>query len=109
MLTDEEIMTIMAATKLTNLCKANGLIPTGGVQISVARLGFLNLQEIMGMSIFNVDCSRLLFQPDDPPLATVITLPGTQRRPVKPWHMCTITEKVIDIIKLIVDMLMRCM
>lgn len=94
LLTDEEISLIMAASKLLHILCDNNVIPTTATQISPARLGYMTYQEITGISVFTHPLNPLTFVPDEPPMATVMTLPGTRRRPVKPWHMCSITEKV---------------
>ena len=94
LLSDEEVSLIMAASKLLLVLCNNKVIPTIATQISPARLGYMTYQEISGISIFKHPLSPLMFVPDDPPIATVMTLPGTRRRPVKPWHMCSVTEKV---------------
>lgn len=94
LLSDEEVGLIMAAAKLIRVLQENNVIPSESTQISPARLGYMTYQEISGISIFTHPLSSLTFVPDDPPAATVMTLPGTRRRPVKPWHMCSITEKV---------------
>ena len=94
LLSDEEVGLIMAAAKLIRVLQENNVIPSESTQISPARLGYMTYQEISGISIFTHPLSSLTFVPDDPPASTVMTLPGTRRRPVKPWHMCSITEKV---------------
>lgn len=80
LLTDEEVASIMAAIKLLSICTQQGLIADTSSKISVARLGFLLPHEIGGLEIFDSTLSALKYTADEPPLVTLMTLPGTYRR-----------------------------
>ena len=78
----------MASKKLSDICNYRGL-DFSGVTV-------YPLQRISGTTVF-VDYLEHEFLPDDPPPAVVMTLPGTNRRPVKPWHMCTDAERGLEL------------
>lgn len=80
LLTDEEVASIMAANKLLSICLQQGLIADKSSKISVARLGFLLPHEIGGLDIFDPTVSVLKYTPEEPPLVTLMTLPGSHRR-----------------------------
>jgi hypothetical protein len=43
-------------------------------------------------------CNLLLLKPNPKPTANFATLPGTDRRPLKPWQLCTEEEKTLEIV-----------
>ena len=58
--------------------------------------GSYTAQIICGCDVFApIDMSLLI--PEEPPSLTVKCLPGTNRRPVKAWQLCTAEEKTLEI------------
>jgi hypothetical protein len=91
---------IMSSLKLGQLCQAAGLLPKGiGISHidgeSFGKAPFTH-QNIAGVDIFKSVNSDIL-KPDQPPPINVACLPGTDRRPIRPWQLCSEPEKIAEV------------
>ena len=92
-LTDEECVVVMKASKLIELCEKRGL---EGLSPPTVRTSAFPYQTIADADIFGA-CHLFILRPNPKPTAHFATLPGTGRRPLKPWQMCTEEEKTLEI------------
>jgi hypothetical protein len=97
LLSEQEISWIMASQRLFHVCVDNGIMDSMTIPISVTRIGYMAIQDITCKETFSLYCDVAEFTPEDPPAIVVITYPGSIRRPVKPWHLCSSQEKVVFI------------
>ena len=85
----------MSASKLKEIFVARGFSPFVGrmPDVSLVGMGVYSVEAISGADIF-IECSVLPLIPNEPPVFVRATIPGTNRRPLKPWQLCSEAEKV---------------
>lgn len=81
----QAITVIMAMKKLTELCEACNVLPRDLTEDMY--------QEISGASTF-VDVPEERLKAEMPPQATLLTLLGQDKKPIKGWDKATDREKV---------------
>lgn len=91
----------MSAPKLIELCIANQLISQDMTILDVptsiiGSKNQFNYHNIAGVDIFKIVKIHTL-NPNDPPSISAAYLPGTNRKPLKAWQLCTIEEKTLEI------------
>ena len=93
-LTVEELDLIMGSMKLVELCVLRKIVAKGK-RVDLLKLGsgIYRPQAIAGADVF-VSTNTALLTPDQPPALVLTTLPGSSRRPIRPWQLCTDEEKV---------------
>ena len=89
----------MSSKRLLQLCIAAQLTTeqAGLEEIPLsayAPAGKYNYMKIANTGIFTVVNHRNL-RPEDPPAIVMCTLPGTSRKPLKAWQLCSYNEKKI--------------
>ena len=84
----------MGLTKLVELCTAQKLVGHHA-EPDPSLLGEppFTLQAIAGADVF-YPCDPESLKPLDPPVVERTCMPGTKRRPTKPWQFCSEAEKV---------------
>lgn len=91
----------MCSIKLTNLCVKSKLT-TKSVGISALPVSSFGVPPFTFQTISNTDIFQAInpetLKPDDPPPLSMATLPGTDRRPRKPWQMCNENEKQMEMV-----------
>ena len=87
-LKDNEVDLIMGLKKFNELIKRR--------RINEAKLSSMSNQDICGVDAF-VDISDDDLIPDMPPILAVPTLNGTNRKPLRMWHMCGEEEKNLEL------------
>ena len=96
-LSDADIDMIMASMKLVDLCIARELLSKGKrLDPSMLGRGALSAQNICGCDIFSPINEAILI-PEKPPSLVMATLPGTTRRPIRPWQLCTPEEQLYEL------------
>lgn len=89
-LSDEDLDFLMASIRVISLCSdAGGINPAAIVPSQ-------HLQQISGEDLFRAMPEEYLI-PDEPPALTPMCLPGTNRRPLKPWFRCSDDEKRVEL------------
>ena len=91
----------MSSKRLLQLCIAAQLTTeqAGLEEIPLsayAPAGKYNYMKIANTGIFSVVNHRNL-RPEDPPAIVMCTLPGTSRKPLKAWQLCSYNEKMMEI------------
>lgn len=98
-LLQEDLELIMASIKLLQLL-AESKLCKAGMKPDVQKLGVprsdMSPALICGANIFAIVGPELL-TPEPPPALIVATLPGTDRRPMRAWQLCTEEEKMTEI------------
>jgi len=89
-LTDEDLDLLMASIRVMSLC-----VDAGGIN-SAAIVLTQHLQLISGEDLFRVMPEGYLV-PDSPPALVPMCLPGTDRRPLKPWFRCSDDERRVEV------------
>lgn len=86
----------MGSSKFLEVCLKRSLIPSMKKPPPPEALGTgkFVLEAIARSDLFD-ECDAEMLRPDDPPVVDRTCLPGTTRRPLKPWQLCTSAEKVI--------------
>jgi hypothetical protein len=87
-LSDDEVASIMGLKKFNAFMKMRRIGP--------ARIGTMSLQELSGCDAF-IDVPAEDFEPDDPPLAEVPGIPGTNRKPLRLWSLMREQEKMLEL------------
>ena len=96
-LSDEDIDVIMASIKLFELCVTSELISKGKrLDSSLLGKGVYIAQNICKADIFHPINESMLI-PDKPPQLILACLPGTNRRPIRPWQVCTPEEQNLEL------------
>lgn len=91
----------MSSKRLVQLCTDCGLITAqkalSGIPIDAfGQAGKFNYMKIAGADLFKILNQRIL-RPDDPPPIVMETLPGTSRKPLKAWQLCSHDEKMMEV------------
>jgi hypothetical protein len=100
-LSPHDLEAIMSTKRLTALCIACGAtteekgISSIPVQ-AFGNTGKYNYFFVSGTETFKPVLHRLL-RPDDPPAIIMQCLPGTTRKPLKAWQLCSLVEKQMEI------------
>ena len=87
---DDDLDMLMASIRVIALCAENGglnpavIIPTQ------------HIHQLCGEDLFVAKPAGYLL-PDSPPVLTPMCLPGTDRRPLKPWFRCNEDERRIEL------------
>lgn len=107
----------MSGKKLQSLCVDSGLIngktqllvsiPLDALGSNVAALGKYSYLSICGAEVFkNSNVAKM--RPEDPPAMPITCLPGTNRRPLKAWQLCSREERQLEIaLACSLDVIMR--
>jgi hypothetical protein len=99
-LSDEDILAIMASTKLKEVFHARGFSTAVGRMPDVSLIGgaagYYSASKIVGFDILD-DPNPAFFKPADAPIFVRATIPGTERRPIKPWQACSENEKLLEV------------
>ena len=92
-LTDQQCAVVMLASKLIELCRKHGL--PADLSPQTVRTAAFPYQTIANADLFG-PCDLRVLIPNPKPTAHFATLPGTDKRPLKPWQLCT--EEVTPLI-----------
>ena len=85
-LNEAQCAVVMAASKLIELCRKHGL--TADLSPQTVRTAAFPYQTIANADLFG-PCDLRILIPNPKPIAHFATLPGTDKRPLKPWQLCT--------------------
>lgn len=69
----------------------------GSIAVDASLLTVFSPLDVARLHIFSSRATSD-FVPNAPPALAPMTLPGTDRRPFKPWFMCTEQEKVCGVL-----------
>lgn len=84
----EDVTSIMASKKLTDLCAL--------YKVDINAIRPSQWQLLTGIETFvNIDVDELMA--DEPPQMVMLSLPGTDKRPLKAWAFCSEEEKDIEV------------
>ena len=86
-LSDEQCAVVMLASKLMELIRKNGLTAVD-LSPQTVRTASFPYQTIANADLFG-PCDLRVLIPNPKPPAHFATLPGTDKRPLKPWQLCT--------------------
>ena len=82
---------VMKGAKLIELCNRHGL-----KNLTPHTVKTFKYQHIADADIFLGTCNVNILKPNPRPRANFAVLPGTtDRRPIKPWQLCSEEEKVL--------------
>jgi hypothetical protein len=91
----------MSRKRLQELSVAAGLLGEAAVLSSIPIASFGPTGKYNFMSIAKTDLFTILkvrdLLPDDPPPIVMMTLPGTNRKPLKAWQLCNRDEKMMEV------------
>jgi hypothetical protein len=96
-LSKDDLELIMAAIKVSQLCIDRKLVKPG-VKLDSSKLGTKEMRavDVCGADLFTIIALEGL-APDPPPALTLATLPGTTRRPVRAWQLCSEEERTTEL------------
>ena len=94
-LTMQEVDIIMQSLKLKQLCSDGGFVKQK-LDVRLIESGKISIQALSGADIFGI-CDTSLTQPDDGPVPDMPCIPGTNRKPLKPWLLMTEEEKNLEV------------
>ena len=83
----EDVITIMAMKKLKELCEKKNIRPRD--------LDESNTQVVTGASTF-VEVPDSELTPEEPPQATMLSLVGSAKRPLRSWEGMTLQERILE-------------
>lgn len=93
----QEVDCIMASLKLIELCVEKGYTTVKNFDVSLIDSGKISLQMISNADTWGIN-NKDAMKPDDPPDTEALCLPGTNRRPLKPWQSMSEEEKTLELV-----------